>query len=94
MPAHIYWRVGRYHDASEANIKAAQVDEEYIANVMPRVYMALYYPHNIHFYGLHHYGRRSDSIESALKVAKYVGPEQIKQFPVVEFFIPYHYFRM
>lgn len=23
MPAHIYWRVGRYHDAAEVNIKAA-----------------------------------------------------------------------
>ena len=23
MPAHIYWRVGRYHDASEANMRAA-----------------------------------------------------------------------
>jgi len=31
MPAHIYWRVGRYHDASEANVRAAAVDEEYIA---------------------------------------------------------------
>ena len=31
-------------------------------------------------------GRSSLSIESALKVAKYVGPEQIRQFPVVEFF--------
>ena len=29
MPAHIYWRVGRYHDASEANVKAAAVDEAY-----------------------------------------------------------------
>ena len=23
MPAHIYWRVGRYFDASEANVRAA-----------------------------------------------------------------------
>ena len=50
MPAHIYWRVGRYHDASEANIKAAQVDEEYIAQCNAQgFYPALYYPHNIHF---------------------------------------------
>src|SRR5690606_35004900 len=31
MPAHIYWRVGRYHDAAEANVRAAAVDEAYIA---------------------------------------------------------------
>ena len=89
MPAHIYWRVGRYHDASEANIRAAQVDEEYIAQCNAQgFYPALYYPHNIHFLwaASSMEGRSGLSIESALKVAKYVGPEQIKQFPVVEFF--------
>jgi tetratricopeptide (TPR) repeat protein len=89
MPAHIYWRVGRYHDASEANIKAAAVDEEYIAQCNAQgFYPALYYPHNIHFLWAASTmeGRSSLSIESALKVAKYVGPEQIRQFPVVEFF--------
>jgi len=30
MPSHVYWRVGRYHDASTANEKAAAVDEAYI----------------------------------------------------------------
>ena len=89
MPAHIYWRVGRYHDASEANIKAAEVDEAYIAQCNAQgFYPALYYPHNIHFlWAASTMEGRSDlSIESALKVAKYVGPEQIRQFPVVEFF--------
>ena len=89
MPAHIYWRIGRYHDASEANIKAAKVDEEYIAQCNAQgFYPALYYPHNIHFLWAASTmeGRSSLSIESALKVAKYVGPEQIRQFPVVEFF--------
>ena len=89
MPAHIYWRVGRYHDASEANIKAAAVDEEYIAQCNAQgFYPALYYPHNIHFLWAASTmeGRSGLSIESALKVAKYVGPEQIRQFPVVEFF--------
>ena len=89
MPAHIYWRVGRYHDASEANIRAAQVDEEYIAQCNAQgFYPALYYPHNIHFLWAASTmeGRSSLSIESAMKVAKYVGPEQIRQFPVVEFF--------
>ena len=33
MPAHVYWRVGRYHDAAEANVRAAALDEAYIAAV-------------------------------------------------------------
>jgi len=89
MPAHIYWRVGRYHDASEANINAARVDEEYIAQCNAQgFYPALYYPHNIHFLWAASTmeGRSELSIDSALKVAKYVGPDQIRQFPVVEFF--------
>ena len=89
MPAHIYWRVGRYHDASKANIEAAKVDEEYIAQCNAQgFYPALYYPHNIHFLWAASTmeGRSQLSIDSAFKVAKYVGPEQIRQFPVVEFF--------
>ena len=50
MPSHIYWRVGRYFDASEANVRAAKVDENYIAQCNAQgFYPALYYPHNIHF---------------------------------------------
>ena len=37
MPSHIYWRVGRYKDASLANIKAAKVDEDYIAQCNAKV---------------------------------------------------------
>ena len=50
MPAHLYWRVGRYHDAAEANVRAAAVDEAYIAQCNAQgFYPAMYYPHNIHF---------------------------------------------
>ncbi len=89
MPAHIYWRVGRYHDASNANIKAALVDEAYIAQCNAQgFYPALYYPHNIHFLWAASTmeGRSALSIESALRVAKNVNIEQVKQFPTIEFF--------
>lgn len=89
MPAHIYWRVGRYHDASAANIEAARVDEEYIAQCNAQgFYPALYYPHNIHFLWAASTmeGRSELSIESALRVANNVNVEQVKQFPTVEFF--------
>jgi hypothetical protein len=50
MPSHIYWRVGRYADASQANVLAAAVDEAYIAACNAQgFYPAAYYPHNIHF---------------------------------------------
>ena len=89
MPAHIYWRVGRYNDASEANIRAADVDEEYIAQCNAQgFYPALYYPHNIHFLWAASTmeGRSELSIASAIRVAKNVSLDQIKQFPTVEFF--------
>jgi hypothetical protein len=89
MPAHIFWRVGRYHDASEANINAAKVDEEYIAQCNAQgFYPAAYYPHNIHFLWAASTmeGRSELSIESALKVAKYVNLDQIKLFPTIEYF--------
>ena len=89
MPAHIYWRIGRYHDASLANIEAAKVDEDYIAQCNAQgFYPALYYPHNVHFLwaASSMEGRSKLSIDSALKVSKYVRVEQIKQIPFLEFF--------
>ena len=89
MPAHIYWRIGRYHDASNANIEAARVDEAYIAQCNAQgFYPALYYPHNIHFLWAASTmeGRSELSIESAFRVANNVNVEQVKQFPTVEFF--------
>jgi tetratricopeptide (TPR) repeat protein len=89
MPAHTYWRIGRYHDASEANVKAAAVDEEYIAQCKAQgFYPAMYYPHNIHFLwaASSMEGRSAVAIEAAEKVAANVRLEQIKEFPAVEFF--------
>ena len=89
MPAHIYWRVGRYHDATEVNVRAAAVDEEYIAQCNAQgFYPALYYPHNIHFLwaASSMEGRSELAIAAARKVAANVHMEQIEQYPTVEFF--------
>lgn len=89
MPAHIYWRVGRYDDAATANIRAAAVDEEYIAACNAQgFYPALYYPHNIHFLwaATSMAGQSEMAIVSAKKLAANVRLEQIEQFPTVEFF--------
>lgn len=89
MPAHIYWRVGRYHDASEANVRAAAVDEYYIEQCNAQgFYPAMYYPHNIHFLwaASSMEGRSKLAIESARRVAANVRLEMIGEFPAVEFF--------
>jgi tetratricopeptide (TPR) repeat protein len=89
MPSHIYWRVGRYADASEVNVRAAAVDEAYIAACNAQgFYPAAYYPHNIHFLWASSSmeGRSKVALEAARKVADNVRLEMIEEFPAVEFF--------
>jgi tetratricopeptide (TPR) repeat protein len=72
MPSHIYIRVGRYADASNANIKAIAADEDYITQCRSQgIYPANYYPHNIHFLmaALAMEGRSQETLEAARKVA-------------------------
>lgn len=89
MPAHIFWRVGRYDDAAKANIQAAAVDEEYIAACNAQgFYPAAYYPHNIHFLwaASSMSGQSEMAIEAAERLARNVRMEQVEAFPTVEFF--------
>ena len=51
MPAHIYMRVGRYHDSTLNNMRATVADNEFIAACRSNspIYLAGYIPHNWHF---------------------------------------------
>jgi tetratricopeptide (TPR) repeat protein len=50
MPAHIYIRVGRYHDAVLANVRATAADNSYVTQCRAQgVYPLVYVPHNHHF---------------------------------------------
>jgi hypothetical protein len=51
MPAHIYMRVGRYHDATLNNMLATAADNEFIQSCRSNspIYLAGYIPHNWHF---------------------------------------------
>jgi tetratricopeptide (TPR) repeat protein len=50
MPAHTFFRVGRYHDSAEINKVAVRADEAYLARAkVEGIYAYGYYPHNIHF---------------------------------------------
>jgi tetratricopeptide (TPR) repeat protein len=49
MPFHIFFRVGMYKEAVEANRQAVAADEAFIARSTPvGIYPQAYYPHNVH----------------------------------------------
>jgi len=50
MPAHIYYRLGRWKDSIRVNVDAARADEAYIRASGDRSLVRYgYYPHNVHF---------------------------------------------
>ncbi|MDP9422602.1 MAG: tetratricopeptide repeat protein [Pseudomonadota bacterium] len=50
MPAHIYYRLGRWKDSIRVNIEAARKDEAYIREAGDKGFVRYgYYPHNVHF---------------------------------------------
>ena len=72
MPSHIYWRVGRYEEAADINVRAAAADERYFSWCGPDAfYRAAYYPHNVHFLwaAASAEGRRELAISTARKLA-------------------------
>jgi tetratricopeptide (TPR) repeat protein len=72
MPSHIYIRVGRYADAAEANVRAIDADEDYLAQCQAQgLYPVSYYPHNVHFLwaAATFEGRSAVAIDAARKLA-------------------------
>ena len=50
MPAHIYYRMGRWKDSMRVNVDAARADEAYIKATGDKGFVRYgYYPHNVHF---------------------------------------------
>ena len=95
MPSHIYMRVGRYADASAANVAAALADEDYITQCRAQgLYPMGYYPHNIHFLwsSATMEGRSELAIASARRVASKVEDAAMKEMPMMAGFrvVPYY----
>ena len=91
MPAHVYMRTGNYAGASEANTKAAAVDEKYIAaNHVEGVYPVMYYTHNLQFLAASAAmeGRSAVSREAAKKTTEIAVPIA-KEMPMAEFVVPF-----
>ncbi|ADE14693.1 Tetratricopeptide TPR_4 [Nitrosococcus halophilus Nc 4] len=91
MPAHIYWRVGRYHKAVVANEHAIHTDEQYIPDRGAQgLYRLGYYPHNIHFLfaAAQMEGNGQLALEAARKLVASVPEETYPTFPQLEEFRP------
>lgn len=76
MPAHIYARVGRWHDAVIANQRAIEADDAYLAACRGNysgVYPLGYVPHNHHFLWF------AASMEGASAVAEAAAKETAKR---------------
>lgn len=90
MPSHIFIRVGRYADASAANVKAIAADESYIEQCQAQgLYPIGYYPHNIHFLwsAATLEGRSRAAIDAAKKVGKSVPMEMMGGYPSAQNFL-------
>ncbi len=87
MPAHIYYRVGRYKDSLAANIKAVKVDEDYLAHAKPGdVYPQIYYPHNVHFVlvSAQMGGDGRTAVEAAGKLDRLIGEAVAREIGAVQ----------
>jgi tetratricopeptide (TPR) repeat protein len=90
MPAHIYIRVGNYHDAARNNEQAAEVDRQYIQKFkVTGMYPAMYYSHNLHFLAIAAAmeGRFAEANKAAAQLIEHTVP-LVKQIPMVEGFLP------
>ncbi|PLW83486.1 hypothetical protein CWI75_03780 [Kineobactrum sediminis] len=88
MPAHIYARVGRWHDASEVNRDAIKADDLYLATCrpMPGVYPLGYVPHNHHFlwFAATMAGERAVALAAAEATGERTSDPELMRMPGME----------
>lgn len=72
MPSHIYIRTGQYARSVDLNLRAAKVDEDYLAlSANQGFYRLALYPHNVDFISFSSYmdGRAGLGIQNAMRLA-------------------------
>lgn len=96
MPAHTYIRVGRYEDGVKVNIKAADVDREFVNWRKPGAMYRMYFTHNIHFiWSCASIGGRSKAALSAARdLVKEMPLDFVVAMPPIEFQWPSPYFAL
>ncbi|CUQ65781.1 conserved exported protein of unknown function [Candidatus Nitrospira inopinata] len=91
MPAHIYMRLGRYHEAAERNTHAALVDRHYLAGrTLAGEYADAYYAHNLHFLwaSLAMEGRKTESLKIARQLTTMVTEHKAQKDKWKEGYLP------
>jgi tetratricopeptide (TPR) repeat protein len=89
MPAHIYQRVGRYADASQANERGVAADLAYLKLTRAPGYYPMYLAHNYGFlaFSASMEGRSVTSLEAARKATEAIPPAMVDMMPGMDFFV-------
>jgi tetratricopeptide (TPR) repeat protein len=91
MPAHIYMRVGRYHEAAKRNEHAADIDRKYLAGrKLGGDYADGYYTHNLHFLwaSLIMEGRRTEALKVARRLTGTITEDEARKDKWKELYLP------
>lgn len=91
MPAHIYIRLGRYHEAAERNAHAADVDRNYLAGrKLNGDYADGYYTHNLHFLwaSLAMEGRGTEALKVARQLAGTITEDEARKDSWKKLYLP------
>ena len=91
MPSHIYARVGRWDQASEANRQAIAVDRAYIEQTHPQGFYFMYVAHNFQFLQATAAmeGRSAEALANARQVVAHAPLEMLRQMPGNDFVLGY-----
>ena len=87
MPSHIYYRIGRYADAADVNVRAVAADRAYFARSRPSpIYRMMYYPHNLDFvwHAAALEGRGAECLRAAREFASAAPAEAVLEMPDME----------
>lgn len=91
MPAHIYLRLGKYHEAAEGNVHAVHVDKEYLAGRAPSGdYADGYFTHNLDFLwaSLMMEGRQAEALKIARELTGTITEAEARKEKWKEFYLP------
>ena len=97
MPAHIYMRLGKYHEAVERNQQATDVDQQYLAGRnQAGEYADGYYTHNLHFLwaSLAMEGRNVEAMKVARDLTATITAEETGKNRWKELYLPTPIFSM
>jgi len=97
MPAHIYARVGRWAEASDANVNAIKADRLYFEKAPAPDFYALYFIHNIHFlaWSAMMEGRYETAMASARELERDIPQSFLKEYTfIADGFMPVTYHAM